>query len=697
MPTLGKTKVSPSLISTGSLFLGTSSYAVTASFALNSSGGGGGGSVQTGSIAKQTILYNVVSGSSNTITGLNLSGNKWGVDIKEEWDAVIIAGDQYYNSCSLLLHCDGSNGSTTFTDNSPSPKTVTAYNGAAISTAQSKFGGASALFDGTNDYIATQSSTAFEFGSGNFTIEGWIYPTANVTNTYYAWISKTVGSGYGEFYFPQRNGNLYIFFSYNGSSWGIHGVNSGYIFGALTINAWNNFAITRQGDTIRSYLNGVAGSTFSLPTGQSLYATSGYGVGIGANNDGSERVTGYADEIRITKGVARYTTNFTTSSVAFPNNASVTQYATKYVGLIGGLNDSNVDYGVQKMSDSSLKVVKMTQTTSPLVGSGSLSGSVDRVYVNVLDYTKVSVTSSYARNSLSASYLIPTSNNTTKAIFGYGYNGSINLSIVNLVNNTGIVASDTTGVGTARRELAAAGYGVDKAIFGYGNTGAVVSMTNLVSNTGVVATDTTGVGTARRYLAAAGYGTDKAIFGYGFTSIGVSMTNLVSSVGVVATDTTGVGTDKYVLSATGYGFDKAIFGYGYNGSANISITNLVSNTGVVATDTTGVGTARRDVGAARYGNDKAIFGYGLTSVNVSMTNLVSNTGVVATDTTGVGTIRTQVAAAGYGVDKAIFGYGYTTVEVSMVNLVSNVGVVANDTTGVGTSRRLLVAAGYSTS
>jgi hypothetical protein len=60
-------------------------------------------------------------------------------------------------------------------------------------------------------------------------------------------------------------------------------------------------------------------------------------------------------------------------------------------------------------------------------------------------------------------------------------------------------------VGTARQTLAAAGYGGDKAIFGYGWIGSYVSMTNLVSNTGVVSTDVTGVGTARYGLAAAGY------------------------------------------------------------------------------------------------------------------------------------------------------------------------------------------------
>lgn len=96
-----------------------------------------------------------------------------------------------------------------------------------------------------------------------------------------------------------------------------------------------------------------------------------------------------------------------------------------------------------------------------------------------------------------------------KAIFGYGTSsGSNDVSMTNLVSNTGVVATDTTGVGTARQQLAAAGYGTDTAIFGYGlNTAFTrVSMTNLVSNTGVVATDTTGVGTGRNNLAAASYG-----------------------------------------------------------------------------------------------------------------------------------------------------------------------------------------------
>ena len=140
---------------------------------------------------------------------------------------------------------------------------------------------------------------------------------------------------------------------------------------------------------------------------------------------------------------------------------------------------------------------------------------------------------------------------TMKAIFGYGNTGSI-VSMTNLVSNTGVVSADVTGVGTARYGLAAAGYGGDKAIFGYGYSVSIVSMTNLVSNTGVVSADVTGVGTARYPLAAAGYGGDKAIFGYGSTGSGVSMTNLVSNTGVVSADVTGVGTARFYLAAAGY-------------------------------------------------------------------------------------------------------------------------------------------------
>jgi hypothetical protein len=299
---------------------------------------------------------------------------------------------------------------------------------------------------------------------------------------------------------------------------------------------------------------------------------------------------------------------------------------------------------------------------------------------------------------------------TQKAIFGFGNPVPVAVtSITNLVSSTGVVASDTPGVGTARVRLAAATYGVDKAIFGYGSATPLgpTSVTNLVSNTGVVSSNTPGVGANKQYLAATGYGNDKAMFGFGDSTGETNSVNLVSNTGVVASDTPGIGTARYGLAAAGYGGDgKAIFGYGVQGAdVRLSMTNLVSNTGVVATDTPGVGTARYRLAAAGYGGDKAIFGYGFlgptapaSTRNTGATNLVSNTGVVAANIPTIAPERQELAAAGYGGDKAIFGFGGNpaTPVIATTNLVSNTGVVAAATPGVGTSRRSLAAAGYST-
>jgi len=138
-----------------------------------------------------------------------------------------------------------------------------------------------------------------------------------------------------------------------------------------------------------------------------------------------------------------------------------------------------------------------------------------------------------------------------KGIFAYGNSGSA-VSISNLVSNTGVVASDVSGVGTARNNLAAAEFGVGKGIFGYGDTGSVSSLTNLVSDLGVVASDVSGVGTARRQLGAASYGGDKGVFAYGDSGSRVSLKNLVNNLGVVAADVTGVGTARETLAAAGY-------------------------------------------------------------------------------------------------------------------------------------------------
>jgi hypothetical protein len=346
-----------------------------------------------------------------------------------------------------------------------------------------------------------------------------------------------------------------------------------------------------------------------------------------------------------------------------------------------------------------------TSTTSPITVSGLTTGTS---YTFTVTATNNSGTSAASAASNSA---IPASPGaiTLKAIFGYGYNGSVVVSVTNLVSNTGVVSTDTTGVGTARVYVAAAAYGsTGQALFGYGRNAAntvFYSMTNRVSNTGVVSADTTGVGTARGTVSATGYGGDKAIFGYGTptASTDTAITNLVSNTGVVATDTAGVGTTKYGNMATPYGTSgQAIFGLGYNAASTLyqSNINLVSNTGVVSADTSTVGVTSRafGLGAAPYGSTgQAMFAYAYNGTTwVNTVNLISNTGVVASNSTGTGTGRANHACARYGSDKAIYGYGNNSgTLLSLTNLVSNTGVVAADTTGVGTARYGVAAAGYS--
>jgi hypothetical protein len=302
-------------------------------------------------------------------------------------------------------------------------------------------------------------------------------------------------------------------------------------------------------------------------------------------------------------------------------------------------------------------------------------------------------------------------NTNARVIFGYGFANQLSsVSMTNLVSNAGVVAGDVTGVGTLRYILAAAGYGGDKAIFGYGYSSnqfaVIVSVTNRVNNTGGVAGDTAGVGTIRYSLAAAGYGGDRAVFGYGFGGqpnggTMLSVTNRVNNTGGVAGDTAGVGTARSNLAAATFGGNRAIFGYGSTAAgAWVSVTNLVSNTGDVASNATGVGTARGGLAAATYGGDKVIFGYGSTfsTTYFSITNLVNNQGAVVSEIAGVGTTRTGVAAASYGGDKAVFGYGSKisgiTTYYNITNRVNNLGAVVSEIAGVGTARSGLAAATF---
>lgn len=218
--------------------------------------------------------------------------------------------DPYWSNTSLLLHMDGSNGSTAFTDSSSSNLSVTVSGDAQISTTESRFGGASAFFDGAGDYLVTASNAAVALGSGDFTIEMWVRRTSEGSYRTFAGTRPDNG-GYTDGWSMGVGPSNELYFYSNG-----------FIClsanGLMLLNTWHHVAISRLGTNVVLHLDGVV-----VATGTNTQNFSRQIMGIGALPSGQEPLTGYIDEIRVTKGVSRYLLNFTPSTGEFEDEGYV--------------------------------------------------------------------------------------------------------------------------------------------------------------------------------------------------------------------------------------------------------------------------------------------------------------------------------------------------------------------------------------
>jgi len=216
----------------------------------------------------------------------------------------------------MLLHCDGTDASTTFTDDTGSrvPKTITAIGNAQISTAQSKFGGSSMLNDGTGDALRIESNADFGYGTGDFCIEFWIRPTTNLSGTYNVWDQRADGAGVEVKPSIYISGNTLYYYTNNDNriSYGIQ----------LQSGTWYHIAVSRSGSSTKMWLDGTqVGSTY---TDNNNYVTSQVIISNYSAGGGNYyyATPAYFDEIRISKGTARYTANFTAPTTAFTNDAN---------------------------------------------------------------------------------------------------------------------------------------------------------------------------------------------------------------------------------------------------------------------------------------------------------------------------------------------------------------------------------------
>jgi hypothetical protein len=180
---------------------------------------------------------------------------------------------------------------------------------AQISTTQSKWGGSSMYFDGTGDYVTSYNANAL-FRIGNiYTIELWFYTTTIAAGSA-GLICLAIGASTNSGINIYRSGSEIIC---NDGATGGTGPSSGS--SAITTNTWTHLAVVSDGTTTKMYIDGVLKGTYSGTTASSAALTY---VTVGANGDKSAVLNGYIQDVRITKGIARYTANFTPPTAAFP-------------------------------------------------------------------------------------------------------------------------------------------------------------------------------------------------------------------------------------------------------------------------------------------------------------------------------------------------------------------------------------------
>ena len=215
-------------------------------------------------------------------------------------------GDPYWANVSLLLRMDGSNGSTTFTDSSSNAFAITASGDAQISTIDPRFGTGSLTLDGNGDYLSTPADSAFAFGTGDYTVECWVYVNSGNGNN-------------GLFTFGAENAGLCVAIVSGSWCMGFAGVSSGGSAGVMgnvgTTGTWQHLAVTRSGTYARMFIDGVQlGDVFGSST--DLYSNQ---LRIGYYYNNAYAINARVDEFRVTKGIARYTSNFTPPTAPFPN------------------------------------------------------------------------------------------------------------------------------------------------------------------------------------------------------------------------------------------------------------------------------------------------------------------------------------------------------------------------------------------
>ena len=288
--------------------------------------------------------------------------------------------DVYYDFRSLILNMQGSAGSTTFTDSSPNNLAITAYGNAQLAS-DATFGTV-ASFDGSGDRLNLASNSAFGFGTGDFTVETWIY--LNSINNNYTQVlpNVPVSGGFSVYYTGPGN-----YFNVGANSIIISNRISNY--GAIPFtwntNTWYHMAVSRSNGSLRVFMNGTqVGSTI---TNTPNYATGGMNIG-GNTDNAAHTVNGLIGPLRVSPW-AVYKSNFTPSQDLFPAVQDST-YADPYYDKVAlqlkfdGTNGSTsfVDSGPNALAVTAVGNAQVSTTQAKYGGASAyFDGAGDAVQI----------------------------------------------------------------------------------------------------------------------------------------------------------------------------------------------------------------------------------------------------------------------------------------------------------------------------
>ena len=293
-----------------------------------------------------------------------------------------LSNDLYFNYVPLLLHGDGINGATnnTFIDSSSNAFSLT-RNGTSTQGSFSPYGNNwSNSFNGSSDYFTAPANAVFNFGTGVFTVEAWVYLTT--IQDMFVFDTRTSASTTGIGFQINSSGVLCY----------IQSTSTSLATTALTVGTWNHVAWVYSGTTITGYVNGVAGTP--ITTTLTLSQNNAY---IGRSGVSSASfIPGYISNLRVTKGGALYTSGFTPSTTPLTTTVSagtvslLTCKSNRFIDT--STNAFTLTTGsvpsVQRFSPFGISAA---YTTSTIGGSGYFNGTTD--------YLSVPVTAAFGTNA----------------------------------------------------------------------------------------------------------------------------------------------------------------------------------------------------------------------------------------------------------------------------------------------------------